>query len=197
MTIMKGNFYVLEGLDGSGITTQASLLKNYFAGKALLTKEPTDGLIGGLIKSCLRREWKTSPLALQMLFAADRAHHLDTEIEPALKEGKIVISDRYILSTYAFGSVDVSLETIKKVNSAFRRPDITFFVDVPPEICMERIGKSRQHIELFEELGKLKKIRENYLSLLKEFPNSHIINGNRNMQEIHEEIVAIIESSLK
>ncbi|MBS3054597.1 MAG: dTMP kinase [Candidatus Aenigmarchaeota archaeon] len=170
-------------------------MKNYFAGRALLTKEPTDGLIGGLIKSCLRHEWKTSSLALQMLFAADRAHHLDKEIEPALKDGKIVISDRYILSTYAFGSVDVSLEIIKKINSTFRKPDLTFFVDTQPEICMERIGKSRQHIELFEEIGKLKKIRENYLSLLREFPNSHIVNGNRKMEEIHKEIVAIIEIS--
>src|SRR3989344_369887 len=149
-------FIVLEGLDGSGITTQAGLLKNYFA---------------------------------------DRAHHLDKEIEPALKDGKIVISDRYILSTYAFGSVDVSLEIIKKINSTFRKPDLTFFVDTQPEICMERIGKSRQHIELFEEIGKLKKIRENYLSLLREFPNSHIVNGNRKMEEIHKEIVAIIEIS--
>ena len=187
-------FIVLEGLDGSGITTQASLLKNYFAGRALLTKEPTDGLIGGLIKSCLRHEWKTSPLALQMLFAADRAHHLDNEIEPALRDGKIVISDRYVLSTYAFGTVDVSLETIKKINSAFRRPDITFFVDTPPEICMERIGKSRQHIELFEELGKLKNIRENYIALLKEFPNSHVINGNKKMDDIHKEIVRLVET---
>src|SRR3990167_2610775 len=129
MTIMKGNFYVLEGLDGSGITTQASLLKNYFAGKALLTKEPTDGLICGLIKSCLRKEWKTSPLTLQMLFAADRAHHLDTEIEPALKMNKNVISDRYILSNIAYGSLDIPQGILLQLNANFRKPHVTFIID--------------------------------------------------------------------
>ena len=91
---MTGKLYVFEGLDGSGLTTQAALLRNYFLSKgkeAVLTKEPTDGLIGGIIKAALRDEWKTNPLALQMLFAADRAHHLTTEIEPALKKNKVVI----------------------------------------------------------------------------------------------------------
>jgi dTMP kinase len=181
-------FVVFEGLDGSGITTQSNMLKNHFAGKAVLTKEPTEGLIGGLIKSVLRKELKITPLALQMLFAADRAHHLETEIEPALKEDKIVISDRYILSTLAFGSVDIDVEIIKKINSTFRKPDMTIFVDTPPEICMERISGSRQHIELFEKVGKLTQIRENYLSLIKDFHNYHIINGNKNMEDVHEEI---------
>src|SRR3989304_1252387 len=107
---MAGKFYVFEGLDGSGLTTQAALLRNYFLSKgkeAVLTKEPTDGLIGGIIKAPLRDEWKTNPLALQMLFAADRAHHLTTEIEPALKKGKNVISDRYVLSNIAYGSIDI------------------------------------------------------------------------------------------
>ena len=89
---MTGKLIVFEGLDGSGITTQATLLRNYFLGKdkdAILTKEPTDGLIGGIIKACLRKEWKTDSLTLQMLFAADRAHHLSTEIEPAIKKKAI------------------------------------------------------------------------------------------------------------
>ncbi|MBI4014601.1 MAG: dTMP kinase [Candidatus Aenigmarchaeota archaeon] len=181
-------FFVLEGLDGSGITTQAHLLKNYLAKKALLTKEPSDGLIGGLIKSCLRKEWSTSPLALQMLFAADRAHHLESEIEPALKQGKIVISDRYMLSTYAFGAVGVDIATIKAINASFRKPDATIFIDTPPDVCVTRMSESRQHVELFEELDKLRKIRENYIRYIGEFPDAHIIDGNRPMEEVHEDV---------
>ncbi len=181
-------FFVLEGLDGSGITTQTNLLKNYLAKKALLTKEPSDGLIGGLIKSCLRHEWSTSPLALQMLFAADRAHHLESEIEPALKQNKIVISDRYMLSTYAFGAIGVDIATIRAINAPFRKPDATVFIDTPPEVCIQRMSESRQHVELFEELGKLKKIRDNYLRYIKEFPDTHVINGNRDMHEVHEDV---------
>src|SRR3989338_8800687 len=104
---MVGRLIVFEGLDGSGISTQAAMLRNHLVGKGkdvILTKEPTDGLVGGIIKSCLRKEWKTDPLTLQILFAADRSHHLPGEIEPALKKNKTVICDRSILSSLAFGS---------------------------------------------------------------------------------------------
>src|SRR3989338_4768889 len=114
---MRGKFITFEGLDGSGITTQATLLRNYFLSKnkdALLTKEPTEGLIGGVIKAALRGEWKTNPLTLQMLFAADRAHHLNSEIEPALKRNKTVICDRYILSSLVFGSLSTSMDILKQ-----------------------------------------------------------------------------------
>ena len=117
---MAGRLIVFEGLDGAGITTQATLLRNFFLSKdkeAILTKEPSDGLIGGIIKSCLRHEWKTNPLTLQMLFAADRAHHLVTEIEPAIKKGKMVICDRYVLSSLTFGSLNTSIVHPREVFS--------------------------------------------------------------------------------
>ncbi|MCW1300199.1 MAG: dTMP kinase, partial [Candidatus Parvarchaeota archaeon] len=73
---MKGAFIVFEGPDGAGLSTQAELLDKYLRKKGykvVLTKEPTIGLIGGLIKAALKNEWKTSPLAMQLLFTADRA----------------------------------------------------------------------------------------------------------------------------
>ena len=88
-----GKFFALEGIDGAGLTTQTYLLANYLRKKGfevVVTKEPTHGLIGGLIRAALRNEWKTSQDTLQLLFSADRAHHLRTEIIPALKNGKIV-----------------------------------------------------------------------------------------------------------
>jgi len=166
--------------------------------KVLLTKEQTIGFIGGIIKSVLRKEIKTSPLALQLLFTADRAHHLSSEIEPALKESKIVISDRYIFSTLAFGALDINMKFLKKINSKFRAPDITFIPDVLSEVCLERIGESRfNHFELFEEKEKMEKIRTNYLSLKDYFSNVYVIDGNRPTEEVAKNIQKIVLSKLK
>jgi dTMP kinase len=113
MTSEKGILIVIEGLDGAGLSTQAALLAEHLrdkGGKVILTKEPTTSSIGNLIRSALKQEWKPSPLALQLLFAADRENHLEEEIEPALRENKIVISDRYILSSLVFGSVDNGID---------------------------------------------------------------------------------------
>lgn len=191
---MAGKLIVFEGLDGSGITTQATLLRNYFISKGkdtLLTKEPTEGLIGGLIKSCLRKEWSTYPLTLQMLFAADRAHHLNSEIEPSMKKGKIVICDRYILSSYAFGSLDVSPAVLKQLNAYFRKPHITILIDTQPKICMERMRKARPHVELFEEEHKLEQIRRNFLSMKNLFPETYVVDGNRAPEEVLGEIIKL------
>ncbi|MFQ6020885.1 MAG: dTMP kinase [Candidatus Aenigmatarchaeota archaeon] len=197
---MLGKFIVFEGLDGSGLSTQAIMLRDYLVSKnksVLLTKEQTDAMIGGLIKSFLRKEAKTSPEGLQLLFAADRAHHLVNEIEPALKEGKIVISDRYIFSTLAFGSLDGDMEFLKYINSKFRKPDLTFIIDTPPEVCLERIAKTRFHLELFEQKEKLEHVRKTYLSLKDYFPNVFIIDGNRRKEEVFESIRKIVDNKLR
>jgi len=194
---MPGKFIVFEGLDGSGLSTQALMLRDWLITKGnnvVVTKEQTDGAVGGLIKSCLKHEWKTSPLALQLLFVADRAHHLATEIEPALAEGKNVICDRYVFSTLAFGALGVDIEFLKTINSKFRIPDITFIIDCLPDVCLQRIGKSRfSHTELFEEKGKFEKVRATYHSLVKFWPNVYVIDGNRPKDVIFAEIRKIAE----
>ena len=196
---MKGKFIVFEGLDGSGLSTQAMMLKEYLlkkGRKTILTKEQTDNFLGGMIKSSLKGHIKTSPLTLQLMFIADRSHHLDSEVEPALKEGKVVISDRYLFSTLAFGSLDVDPEFLKFANSKFRKPDLTFIIDCKPETCVGRISRERFHIEMFEEKRKLEKVRENYMSLKNYFPNVHIIDGNRNKQEVFEDIKKIVDKTV-
>ncbi len=192
---MRRKFIVFEGLDGAGLTTQATLLRNWLISKGddtVLTKEPTEGLIGGIIKSSLRKEWITSPMTLQMLFAADRTHHLETEIEPALKKGKNVISDRYILSSIAYGSEDIPQEILRQLNANFRKPHVTFILDTQPAVCIDRIKRSRHHIELFETEQKLQTIRKTYLSIKSMFSQTHVIDGNRRPEEIHKDIQKII-----
>ncbi|MBI4162952.1 MAG: dTMP kinase [Candidatus Aenigmarchaeota archaeon] len=193
---MQGKFICFEGLDGSGITTQATLLRNSLTEEdkeAVLTKEPSDGLIGGTIKACLRHEWKTDQLTLQMLFAADRSHHLATEIEPALKKGKTIICDRYVLSSLAFGGMSLSVDAIKQLNTHFRKPHLTIFVDTQPKICIQRMKKARHHVEMFEEEQKLVQIRNNYLGLKNFFPNTVVVDGNKKPEEIHAEIRKIVK----
>ncbi|MFH0949081.1 MAG: dTMP kinase [Candidatus Aenigmatarchaeota archaeon] len=192
---MPGKFIVFEGLDGSGITTQATLLRNFFISKgkdAILTKEPTDGLIGGLIKACLRSEWKTSPNVMQMLFAADRAHHLETEIEPNLKKNKIIICDRYVLSSLAYGSLEVPTKMLQQLNLGFRKPNITILVDTQPRICLDRIKRARPHLEIFEDETKFEQIRKNYFNLKSLFPETYVIDGNREPEEILENIKKVV-----
>jgi len=195
----RGKFIAFEGLDGSGLSTQAEMLRNYLQKRGyevVLTKEQSNGLIGGLIKSGLKGEWKVSPLALQLLFTADRAQHIEREIMPALEKGKIVISDRYVLSTLAFGSMDIDMDFLKLINSKFIKPDITFIIDTDPEICIERIKKSRFHAELFEDLEKMEKVRENYRKLQNHFPNTFVINGNYNKAKVFETIKRIVDKIL-
>ena len=99
--IYPGKFIVVKGLDGAGTTSQIEFLAQYLKKekkKVYLTREPTQYLIGGLIKSWLANDWKSTPECLQLLFTADRAYHLDKEIIPLLKKGITVISDRYFFN---------------------------------------------------------------------------------------------------
>jgi len=193
----KGLFIVIEGPDGSGQSTQTELLARWFKKKnrrVLVTKEPTNSMIGGIIRSVLKKEWQVDMKTLQLLFAADRAYHLRTEIEPFLNKGIDVISDRYVLSTLAFGSLEEDLEWLKKINSKFPEPDLTFILNVPGKVCAERIARSRLSFEIFETTDKLEKIRKNYLDLKNYHKNTHVIVGDeRNPVEIHREIIGIIE----
>jgi dTMP kinase len=197
----RGIFIVLEGPDGSGQSTQTALLARWFKKKNLrvfVTKEPTNSLIGGIIRSILKKEWKVDMKTLQLLFTADRAYHLQMEIEPLLKKGINVISDRYILSNLAFGSLEEDLEWLKKINSKFPEPDLTFILNVPGKMCAERIAKSRFSFEIFETADKLEKIRNNYLGLKNYQKNTHVIVGDeRKPEDVNKEIVEIVEDYYK
>jgi len=196
MVRKRGLFIVVEGLDGSGSTTQCRMLKNFLdikGIKSIVTKEPTNNLIGGLIRGVLTGDWQINPEGLQLLFSADRAHHLEKEIVPALGRGVTVICDRYMFSTLAFGAVDCGMEWLKVLNQKFLQPDIAFFLEVKPEECIRRISAGRDKFELFENKEKLQKVLTNYKRLTEEYPNLHPINGNRSKDEILRDIVKKVE----
>jgi len=188
----SGKFIVFEGIDGAGTTTQANLLFEYLKGqgkKVHLTGEPTRSLIGGLIEGQISGDWQSSPECLQLLFTADRAHHLEKEIIPLLKKGITVICTRYIFSTLAYGNSEIRDEKwLMEINKKFIWSNITFLLKVSPKICIQRIKKERFHKELFEKEDKLKKVSKNYLKLAKKFKNIYIIDGEKPAKEVFEEI---------
>lgn len=162
-----GVFIVVEGIDGSGSTTHTKLLGKALRQRGLSvveTCEPSPGPIGALIRQVLQRRLfvadATGPRAfawstMALLFAADRMDHLDSTIVPALREGKVVLSDRYDLSSLAYQSVtapngDKVVPWIRELNAAALRPDLTIVIDVPVEVAEER-RRSRGGVEeMFE-----------------------------------------------
>jgi dTMP kinase len=188
----KGKLIVFDSLDGAGSSTQVKLLADYLnkiGRRTHATKEPTSYLIGGLIKSQLTHDWKSSAVCLQLLFSADRAYHLEKEIIPLLKKGINVISDRYFFSTMAYGGLEIKdIDWLIEINKKFLMPDIAFFLKVSPKVCIERIKKDRFEITLFEKEKILEKVWKNYEILAKKFKNVYVIDGERSIEEIANEI---------
>ena len=197
-----GKFIAFEGIDGSGKTTQASRLYDWFNKDskkpvAYLTREPTNSMIGGLVRSRLTSDWKSGHECLQLLFSADRAYHLEKEIIPLLKKDIIVITDRYFFSTIAYGAVEIkNAEWLVEINKQFILPDITFIIKVSPRICFERMESARFHIELFEKEEILTRVWQNYENLSKRFKNVNIIDGERPIEEVFSQIKKVVLSQL-
>jgi len=197
--IYQGKFIVFEGLDGSGQSTQAALLKDFLIKKgkeAVLTKEPTiDSQAGKKIKNVLEKKEEIKPLDLQKLFAEDRKWHLEKIIIPALKKGRFVISDRYFFSSFAYGASEgLDLDELIKINDDFILPDLTIFLEVSPYICIQRIEKRGIEKTLFEREEKLKKVLEKYKILLQKFENCVIIDGEKSIPEVFKEIQNLVLS---
>ena len=157
----------MEGIDGAGTTTQARLLAEWLSGQGrqvLLTAEPTDGPVGRVIRDILRgREAGACEGTMALLFAADRALHLEQRILPALEQGAVVVSDRHYLSSLAYQSVEVEMEWVAELNSRFHRPDLTVLLDLRPEEALSRKEAEGGEPERYERRDYLRRVRENYL----------------------------------
>jgi dTMP kinase len=165
----RGVFICVEGLDGSGKTTQAKLLTEKLCEKyiAVYTAEPSRGKIGAFIRdSCLYEGKRLPTEAEALLFAADRIEHVQNEVAPALDEGKIVICDRYVYSSLAYqGNAGLSLAWIKTINARALQPDFSIFIDVSPERVLERLQRKKS---VMETLEIQQKVREVYLKFVDE-----------------------------
>jgi dTMP kinase len=142
----RGRFVVLEGLDGAGTTTQAARLAESLrrAGRrVVLTREPSDGPLGVLLRQALQGRLRAgkgalSDEALALLFAADRLDHLATTVEPGLAAGAVVVSDRYVLSSYAYQGRVLDGTWVEALNAHAWAPDLTLFLQVHPRVAATR-----------------------------------------------------------
>ena len=154
MRMSAGRFVVLEGIDGSGTTTQAARLAASLqaAGHAVVsTREPSDGPLGVVLRQALtRRLVGLSDRALALLFAADRLDHLASVVEPALAEGKVVVSDRYVLSSLAYQGMRLPLSWVETLNAAARPADLTLYLEVDPRTAARRRQGRGGAAELFD-----------------------------------------------
>jgi dTMP kinase len=160
-----GRFLAVEGLDGSGGTTQVELLARALRARGLevlVTGEPSDLPIGQLIRAALRGREPLSDGVLPYLFAADRRDHLDREILPALERGAWVISDRYLASSLAYQAMAVPFEHVVALNSHFRQPCLTVMLELEPAASLARVAARGQQLERFEVLDTLTRVHAGY-----------------------------------
>ena len=168
-------FVVFEGIDGSGTTTQRRILAHTMqmrGAKVLETAEPSTSSFGLLIRQYLRGEVPpASPHVMAALFAADRALHIETIIDPALRRGEVVICDRFVLSSLAFQvATGVPREYVLQLNHRFYSPDLTVLLTVDPEEAVRRISERGPIPELFEKQDLLRRVQDNYLSEVGRMP---------------------------
>ncbi len=194
---MQGRFIVLEGPDGSGTTTHSRLLASGLEAMGhdvLLTAEPTDGPIGRFIRGQLKATDVPSPSALQLLFCADRASHIESVIKPALDAGKTVVCDRYVISTLVYGeALGLDPEWLLTVNTPFIEPDLLFIALPQFDVCMERIGR-REQLDVFENLSFQRKVYDLYQRIGEEDQSVKMIDTGQSMEEVSAEILGFAES---
>ena len=197
----RGAFICIEGIDASGKTTQAHRLVRNLRRRgldAVYTTEPSTGEIGKLIRDHVLNRKKRVPVAVEaLLFAADRVDHVDKEIKPALQKGKIVICDRYVYSTLAYqGAADLDLNWIEQINQFALVPDLALFLDVSPEVVIERM-QSKSKKSVMETLKNQRRVCEVYLKMVKE-GRLMGIDGNKPVNavaaDILRDVVEFLES---
>ncbi len=211
-TKRRGRFIVLEGIDGSGTTTQLKNVTEWLEKRGELvhaTREPTDGPLGLMLRQVLRgrlvstpwtagHDAKPQPLdsgAVALLFAADRLDHLQNEIIPHLEAGRHVVCDRYVLSSLAYQSVDCDLRFVRNINEKALTPDLTIFLRVRAEVAMARIESSRTQKDSFEQLPLQKKVAANYDKILESYRDGDvsILDGEEETSMVTTRIRHILE----
>ncbi|MDE1869965.1 MAG: dTMP kinase [Candidatus Micrarchaeota archaeon] len=202
--VKAGKFVVVEGLEGSGKSTQIKLLQNSLRKKGegcIFIKEPDyENRIGAFIKKELtNKEDPLDIIALQFTFVAARFEQFAKVTAPALKEGKSVISDRNWFSTAthvaAFAPKPYSdLTWIANVHSKLPLPDAVFYIGVPPEVASERINSRGDQKRRFDSLSSLIALENAYTELSKLYPQIwHRLNGNQSTEKVHAELLAAWE----
>lgn len=197
-----------EGIEGSGKSTQANLLSDFLSGngyKVTLTREPGWGHLGNLIRTLIleERELVLAPMAELFLFCADRAQHVKDFIAPRLKNGEIVICDRFYDSTVVYQGYGRKLD-MRLVNKAAKAsaldvtPEITFLLNLPVREGLARLKERGSITKMDEEpLEFHEMIRQGYMLIARREPERiKSVNADRDITTVHEEIKALVMERL-
>jgi dTMP kinase len=205
---VRGRFIALEGLDGAGISTQTRRLSarldragvNYYC-----TREPTDGPVGSQIRLALTGRLHVDPTTLALMFAADRSDHLHHAVGPRLDAGVHVVTERQVLSSLAYQGAQLGdrawVRAINRENLAFLPPDLTVFLDVPPQTALDRIDSGRHARELFERADTLTATRAAFLEAMDELRGEghrfELVDATQPMDAIEQQIADLVISFLE
>lgn len=196
----KGVFIVLEGIDGTGKSTLSKKLKAWLEERGrevVLTMEPTDDWLGMAVRRANNED--LDPRTESLLFTADRCQHT-LRIEEMLRQGKVVICDRYYGSTVAYQGValekdmgDNAVSWLLNLNGpVVRHPDVTILLTSDPQVAMRRVG-NRGELSKFEREGYLGKVQDSYLTLARE-ANWTVIDSNGKLTDVLESIKKAVQA---
>ena len=195
---MRGKFFTFEGIDGSGKTTISKMVYEELRKKwdVVLTKEPTDSWLGKSVEKAI--EEKKDAITISLLFMADRNEHLK-DIHKWIEEGKVVLCDRYMDSTFAYQSahlddvMDNPLRWLKGVHAPFLiKPDKTFLFVIEPSKAISRIKRKKT---FFENESFLEKVQEYYLVLSKE-KRFVKLDATKSKEELKEKCIKKIKEEM-
>lgn len=199
--MMQGLFITFEGPDGCGKTTQMKLLAEYFEKKGkevVLTREPGGKGLGEKVREILLNyDGEVSDRCESFLFLADRAQNIDIIVNPAVKEGKIVLCDRHIDSTVAYQGYGrgLNIDRINILNNLAtngKKPDLTLVFDVDVETSMKRVGKEKDRMES-AGIDFHNRVRKGYLELAKQEPKRiKVLDATKSIEEIHKDVINIL-----
>lgn len=196
----RGKFITFEGCDGSGKSTQLRLFSEYLTKEGIphiFTREPGGGKISEQIREILLngKNAEMTDECEALLYAAARVQHLADRVEPALKEGKLVICDRYVDSSFAYQAYarGLGLDFIEKINAfALERylPDATVFIDLSPEDAFQRKHGADENDRL-EQAGMAfhKKVYDGYKALAAKHERFIAVDGKQTPKEIFDEVI--------
>lgn len=206
----QGFFIVIDGIDGTGKSTQIKLLQQYFTSRNRIcfsTAEPSKGEIGQLLRKYLK-DSTVPPEVDALLFAADRMDHCFREIIPHLNNNEIVISDRYRDSTIIYQSIEGKSNKVPKdwlitLNKYVLIPDLTIILDMDPKIALERRRRANAsnnvELEKFENLDFQLEVRKGFLERASNLENGKylLVDASNSEEEVFKEIVREIEQIMK
>jgi dTMP kinase len=200
--LIRGRLIVLEGIDGSGTTTQTERLVMHLRRQgrtAVSTREPSGGPIGRLLREVLLGQHRmpggesVDGRTMALLFAADRLDHLQREVEPLLAEGSDVVSDRYLMSSLAYQAEEADRDWIALLARGVRSPDLTILLDIPVAVAAQRRLLAGRPEERYDADSYLGRVAENYRRLARATAATVILDGSVSRDEVAEAVSAAVQ----